>query len=316
MIDKTAIINAAQKFTSNGNIDGAIAEWKKVLENGKDGNVQNTIGDLYLRKGSQTQAVEAFTKAAEIFRKAGFYPKAIAIYKKILNILPNHVESIIALAKLNATKGLNANAADYYFKAADIFHRNGSAENAIKAVEMILKLSSTDLATREKIANWYIKAGIKPRAANEYAAIALSYLEKDDTVNAEKFFIKATEMDPDNISLFTGLSKLAEKAGDIELAYKHLEDAMSRDPHSKAPLLAYSELAIRNNRLDTAKETLLKLIVEDPSNNRARKLLGGLYLDENKSEKAWEQQTYMSPAQAYFKGCQRDRQSQYGKDHK
>lgn len=288
MIDKTAIINAAQKFASTGNIDGAIAEWKKVLENGKDGNVQNTIGDLYLRKGAQTQAVGAFTKAAEIFSKAGFYPKAIAIYKKILNILPNHVESLIALAKLNAKRGLNANAADYYFKAADIYHRNGYAENATKAVERILKLSTTDLSIRKKIADWYIKAGIKPRAANEYAAIALSYLEKDDIVNAEKFFIEATELDPDNVSLFIGLSSLAEKTGDIELAFKHLEDAMSRDPHSKASLLAYSELAIRNNRLDAAKETLLKLIEEAPS-NRARKLLGGLYLDENESEKAWEQ---------------------------
>ncbi len=289
MIDKNATINAAQRFASNGEIDNAIAEWEKLLKNGKDGNVHNTIGDLYLKKGSQAQAVEAFTKAAEIFRKAGFDPKAIAIYKKILNILPNNVESIMALATLNATKGLNANAANYYFRAADIYHRNNLAEKATMVIEKILKLSITDLATRIKIADWYIKAGLKPRAANEYAAIASSYLSKDDPVTAKKYFTRATELDPDNISLFIGLSRLAEKTGDIELAFKHLKDSMSRDPNSKETQMAYSELAIRSNKIDDAKKALLKLIEETPSYNPPRKLLGGLYLDENELQKAWEQ---------------------------
>lgn len=289
MQDKTAIRNAAQKFASNGNTDMAIAEWEKLLENGKDGNVQNTIGDLYMRKGTQAEAIKAFTEAAEIFRKDGFYPKSIAIYKKILNIHPNSVETIIALAKLNVIKGMDATAANYYFMAADLFHKNGYAEKATATVENILRLSTVDQATREKIAAWHIKAGMKPRAANEYAAIASNYLEKDDILNAGKFFTRAAELDPDNISAFTGLSKLAEKTGEIDLAFKHLEDAISKNPDSKEALIAYSELAIRNNKPYEAKETLLKLIEKAPSYNPSRKLLGGLYLNENETEKAWEQ---------------------------
>lgn len=289
MADKNSIINAAQKYASKGNIDAAITEYEKLVTSGNDGNIQNTIGDLYLRKGSEAQAVEAFTKAADIFRKSGFYPKAIAIYKKVLNIQPNSVESLIALAKLNASKGLNASAADYYFKAADIFQRNGYAEKATQAVERILKLTTNDIGIRIKIADWYIKSGIKPRAANEYAAIAISYLEKDDTANAEQFFTKATEMDPDSIASFVGLSRLAETTGNIELAFKHLEEAISRDPDSKDTLIAYAEFSIRNNKLDDAIKTLLKLIEKSPSFNHARKLLGGLYLDENNPERAWEQ---------------------------
>ena len=289
MIDKTAIINAAQKHASKGNIDMAIAEWEKLLANGKDGNVQNTIGDLCMKKGAQEQAVEAFEKAAEIFRQNGFYPKAIAIYKKILNIQPNRVESVIALAKLNAEKGLNASAADYYFKAAELFHRSGSTAKGTMAVEKILTLSTVDMKTREKIAEWYIRTGMKPSAANEYAAIALSYLEKDDTVNAEKFFTTAAEHDPDNISSFIGLSRLAEKTDNIEQAFTHLENAISLDSHNRDSLLAYSELAIRHNRIDDAKNTLLDMIERNPSYNQPRRLLAGLYLDENKLEKAWEQ---------------------------
>jgi len=112
--NKTAIINAAQKFASKGLIDKAISEWEKLLLDRKDGNIHNTIGDLYLRKGADEEAVKSFNKAAEIFRKDGFYPKAIAIYKKVLNIAPNDVDALIALAKLHADRGLTGNAIDNY----------------------------------------------------------------------------------------------------------------------------------------------------------------------------------------------------------
>ena len=148
MNNKTAIINAAQKYAAKGLVDKAIAEWQKLLDDRKDGNVQNTIGDLYLRKGSDREAVESFTKAAEIFRKDGFYPKAIAIYKKVLNIVPNDVDALIASAKLNANRGLFGNAIDNYYRAAEIYNKEGSTEKAGMVVEKILQLEPSDVNTR------------------------------------------------------------------------------------------------------------------------------------------------------------------------
>jgi hypothetical protein len=43
MKDKSAIIQDAQKFTAKGQLDKAISEWKKLIVDGKDGNVHNTI---------------------------------------------------------------------------------------------------------------------------------------------------------------------------------------------------------------------------------------------------------------------------------
>ncbi len=55
MLDKSTIVNAAQKYASKGQIDKAISEWEKLLEEKKDGNVHNNIGDLRLRKGSENE---------------------------------------------------------------------------------------------------------------------------------------------------------------------------------------------------------------------------------------------------------------------
>ncbi len=289
MKDKTSIINAAQKFVAKGQIDKAIVEWEKLLNEKKDGNIHNTIGDLYLRKGAEKKAIESFAIAAEILKKDGFYHKAIALYKKILNIVPNNVDALISLAKLNAERGLIGNAVENFFKAAEIFNRDGATEKAVMAVEKILQLSPSDLNTRIKIAELYLRSGHRERAANEYSAIASTYSEKDENEKAREFYQKANELDPENIQVFIGLSRLEEKANNIDQSFGYLEKALSHHPDSKEILLSYSQLCIRTNKIDNAKNTLLKLIEKNPSDIQSKKLLGILYLREGHLEKTWEE---------------------------
>ena len=59
-MDKVAITTAAQKFLAKGQIDMAIAEWEKLIGESNEGNVYNTIGDLYLKKNSKKEAGNGF----------------------------------------------------------------------------------------------------------------------------------------------------------------------------------------------------------------------------------------------------------------
>jgi tetratricopeptide (TPR) repeat protein len=287
MIDKSAIIKSAQKFTAKGQIDKAISEWEKLLQDRKDGNVHNTIGDLYLRQGSDKQALEEFIKAAEIFKKDGFFPKAIAIYKKVLNIAPSDVDALISLAKLNAEKGLMGNAIENYYKAAEIYNRDGQPDKATTVVEKMLQLSPSDIGTRSKIAYLYFRIGHRERAANEYASIATSYLDRDDYDNAQEYYDKAIEYDPECIPGLIGMSRLAEKQENPDQAFQFLEKALNHDPGNREVLLSYSTLALNANKSEQAKEALLKLSEESPSDMQTRKLLGTLYLNEGQRDEAW-----------------------------
>jgi tetratricopeptide (TPR) repeat protein len=287
MQDKSAIINAAQKLASKGQIDKAIAEWEKLIVNSKDGNVYNTIGDLYLKKGSETEAIVSFTKAAEIFKKDGFYPKAIALYKKILNIVPNDVNSMISLGKLNDDKGLTGSAIDYYFKAAEIYHREGSTENATTVVERILQLEPTDAETRKKIAYLYFRLGLRKRAANEYASIADDLLKKNDLEQAEEMCNQAIEFDPENTQAFASMSKLAELNNDQEKAFQYMEKAVSLEPDNKVLLMSFSSLLLNSNRTDEAIPALIKQIENHPTDLEAKRMLGEVYLKAGLYEQAW-----------------------------
>src|SRR5512143_3137133 len=119
-IDRNQVIKEAQKLTAKGQFDKAIAELTKIAkESPNDANVFNTIGDLCLKKNSKPEAVEAYQKAADILAADGFTSKAIALYKKVLNIDAKKIEAHLALADLNAEKGLTGNALESYKIVAD-----------------------------------------------------------------------------------------------------------------------------------------------------------------------------------------------------
>ncbi|MBI5409095.1 MAG: tetratricopeptide repeat protein [Nitrospirae bacterium] len=289
MKDKAAIIEAARKFAAKGQIDKAIAEMEKLLSEGKDGNIYNTVGDLYLKKGAQKEAVEAFTKAAEIYREDGFSPKAMALYKKILNILPADADTLTALAVLNAEKGLTANAVENFIRAAEIHNRNGDTEKALDLYEKVLHISPFDVNIRLKTTELYLKMGLKERAANGYTSIASDFMGKGDANKAHEYYYKAIEIDPQNISTLIGFSKLAEKANNTDKALEYLAQAVSFAPDNKSLSLSYANLAVKAGRKEDAKNTLLKLIEKDPSDTQSKKLLGILYLEEGGLEKAWKE---------------------------
>ena len=125
MADKTSIIKEAQKYLSKGQIDKAIAVWERLVRESPDGNTYNTVGDLYLKKGDRKNAIESFHRAASFFRDEGFTLKALALFKKVLNLNPADSDALIALGQLSEEKGLATDAIKYYLAAADSLSKEG-----------------------------------------------------------------------------------------------------------------------------------------------------------------------------------------------
>ncbi|HEX9761171.1 MAG TPA: tetratricopeptide repeat protein, partial [Candidatus Acidoferrales bacterium] len=90
--NKTKVLEAAQKFLNQGKVPQAILEYQKILRvEPKDQVALMTIGDLYVRTGDTTQALDYFEQLAKIFISDGFISKGIAIYKKIAKLAPDSI---------------------------------------------------------------------------------------------------------------------------------------------------------------------------------------------------------------------------------
>lgn len=289
MLDKSAIAKIAQKFSSKGQIDKAIAEWEKLLKESPDVNAYNAVGDLYLKKNAKREAIEVFTKAANIYRQEGFYLKAMALYKKILNISPTDRDALLSLAELNAEKGFTAIANDTFRTAAEIHIRQGENDVALEIYKRMLKYNPSDIEIKTKIAGLYLTSGLKEKAVKEFLSIASDYVDNGDYENAREFYNKAINIDPRNISSFIGLGKIARLSGDTKQAYEYINNALTISPDNNEALHSYAALAIETNDIDNAKQALTKLIESAPSNIQYKKLLGSIYLKEGLLEKALDE---------------------------
>ncbi|MBI5050805.1 MAG: tetratricopeptide repeat protein, partial [Nitrospirae bacterium] len=257
MLDKTAVTKIAQKHIEKGEIDKAIAELQKLLAEEHDPNIYNTIGDLYLRKKETENAIEVFKKAADIFREGGFYLKAIALYKKILNINPSDVPTLILSGELNAGRGLTGNASENFSTAVDILLKGGSTEKALDIYKKMIKVFPSNAALKIKAAELSVKIGYTEGAVKEYIEAATHYLDNGVTDKAQAFYHKAIELDPKNVAALLGLGRIAERQNNIEQALEYLKNALSIAPGNSNALLAYSSLAAKTGNTEEGRQCLI-----------------------------------------------------------
>lgn len=289
MADKTAIIKDAQKFLARGQVDKAIAEWEKIIKDGPDANVHNIIGDLYLKKGDKKSAIKSFHSAADVFRQDGFSLKALALYKKVLNINPSESWALFALGQLNEEKGLNTDAIKYYLASADSFSKEGEKSRLQEIYEKVVSLSPSNIPLRIKIAEIFMKDGIKAAAAKEYYEIARICQEKGDFEAGRENYLKVLDIQPKHKEAIIGLGELLNKIGGATAAEEHMRQAAILFHEDADVLFRYAELASSSGHTEAAKGCLTKIRSIDPENRAASELLGEVYLKEGATARAWEE---------------------------
>ncbi|MBI5634193.1 MAG: tetratricopeptide repeat protein [Nitrospirae bacterium] len=289
MLDKAAILKDAQKYLAKGAVDKAISELEKLVKDSPDGNTFNMIGDIYLRKGTQKSAIEYYQKAAIFFRQEGFSQKAQALYKKVLNINPADTDALIAFGEICEEKGMLAEAIKYYLVVADLFAKEGKKEKILDVYAKILSLSPANIPLRIKVADIYIKEGLKSDAAREFVHLARIYDEKGDIQKAREFFQKTLDIQPLNKEATLGLSQVYEKTGEIQLAMEQMRDAVVLFPEDLDILFRCADLASLSDDTGLGRKCLQRITEKEPKNIRACRMLGKLYLEAGETEMAWNQ---------------------------
>jgi tetratricopeptide (TPR) repeat protein len=287
MSDKSAIIKEAQRYLARGQLDKAIAEWEKLAKEYPDGNTSNTIGDLYLKSGNKSDAIDSFHKAASFFRQEGFALKALALYKKILNINAGDSDALYSLGELNEAKGLTTDAIKYYLASADSLSKEGKKEKLLGIYERILSLSPSNIPLRNGVAEIYTKEGLMAEAVQQYLHIARLYTEKGDTERAIIFYQKVLDAQPLSREAILELNSLYEGMDNFDKAIEQMKETVSLFPHDTEILLRCAEIHLMVKRFDEAREYIRQVVELEPANIKARRLLGDVYIKEGKKEKAW-----------------------------
>lgn len=277
-IDKNSILEQAQIFTTHGQFDKAIAEWKKLADGtSADGSIFNTIGDLHLKRNVPTEAVDAYLQAAQAFRTGGAALKAIALYKKILKVDPTQCEAYRGLADLNAERGLIGNAVSDYLTLSKLYRKAGQAAEALEVYRMIVTLDPGNVEAQQELAESALSqegpgqpaalpSGSSGRAEwtrQDFINEAVKHTMAERYAEAEGMLLQLLEREPGDPEVCRRLASLHLRSG----AYVS----------AKAEFRFLVEAAIRAQDFEPAQVMCLEYLKVDPTCVTLIELLGSVY---------------------------------------
>lgn len=127
----------------------------------------NRVGDLMVKAGQTSQAVDYYEKAVDNYVDGGFFNNAIALCNKILRASPGRAVVYYKLGKISAHKGFKADAKTNFLEYADRMHKAGNADEAFRALAEFADLCPDQTDIRLMLADQLTKAGKKDPAIEQ-----------------------------------------------------------------------------------------------------------------------------------------------------
>ncbi len=279
-LDRDATLKKAEKLLRQGRLEPAIAEYVRVVDEfPRDWSTANTLGELYARAGQTPQAVAQYSRIAQHFVDEGFYPKAAALYKKILKLQPQDEVTQIQLADISARQGLLADAKSHLNAIAARRRAKGDRRGAAEIVVRLGTIDPADFDARLAAARTLEEMGEEEEAGKRFKALHDDLLEKGRTVEAIEALKEFVRINPLEREARSILAKSALEQGDVAGAREFLdEDSAGDDPVLLLPL---AEIELRSGELTRAKGLLGRLMTADPSRRGTVTELGWSFVDSS-----------------------------------
>jgi tetratricopeptide (TPR) repeat protein len=285
--DRETALKNAEKAIKLGKVDAAIAEYVKVVESHpRDWNSANALGDLYVRVKQTEKGVQQYTRIAEHLAEEGFYPKAAALFKKILKIKPDDEYSLLQTGDLAAKSGKLVDAKQYFNQVMERRTKRGDKKGATEIAIRLGTLDPDDFESRTNAARLAIESGDTTTALREYKDIA-ARLEKLDKFEAALVPLKAAY----------DLDKT-----DDRLRSRLFTAYLDGDPASARPLARgaddlqqVADAFEKAGRHDAALEVLGEISAADPANLEIKANLAQAHIARGELDKA---KSFLSPETA------------------
>ena len=229
-MDKNKIIEAAAKLVAKGAYDKAIKEYQKILEvDPRDVRILQKMGELYQKKGENSQAAAYFTQVAESYTNDGFFLKAVALYKQVLKLDPSLLDINIKLAELHQQLQLLGEAMAYFQIVANHYDKAGATRKSLEVLKKMVDLDPDNVASRVKLADLYVREGMNAEASGEFTRAA-EHLKRNNRVDD---YLRVAErlsaLEPNNLKLAKELAEMYLTRNDQKRALAKLQVCFKAD---------------------------------------------------------------------------------------
>ena len=242
MAHKDQLFESAQKFLAKGQVARAVGEYQKLIEAfPKDFRSRQKLAELLCREQRFDEALAHFEAVARNFAEAGFYLKAITIYKQMQKLDPSRADTYLRVAELNEQHGLIGNALSEYHNLVAFHDRHGKLREAAAVLQKMICLEPDNTGLRRRLIETLAAAGEETPAREQLHALLRLLNSKRDHAGIVRLYTKFPDLALQDVASHLPLARALLGNGQVDEALSLLESLCLQEPDQPELLLTLCE---------------------------------------------------------------------------
>ena len=258
---KEKYLASAQKFIERGQLDKALAEFTKVVqEDPKDTRTLLKMAEIHAKRGSNVEATEIYLRTGDLYADQGFAQKAVAVYKNVLKLSPGMVAAHLKVAALFNQLGLVSDAVQQFELAATALERAGKSADAVAALRQAVDIQPENVVLRVRLAESASHAGLVDDAVRAFAQAA-DHLKAQGRVDESlRVMERLLFHQPGNFAKARELAEAYIAKGTPRLALPKLQACLNGDPRDPRTLSLLARALEQMGQVPKAVSVLKELV--------------------------------------------------------
>lgn len=251
----------AVEFEQLKQFDKAIAMYQRAIEEAEshgeevDVALYNKLGDLTLRLGRVSDAVDYYERAVERYAALGLFNNAIALCNKILRNAPGRSTVYLTLGRICARKGLRGDASRNFLEYASRMRSEDRTEEAMRALAEVADMNPELTEIRGMVEEYAERAGIQLHRRRTPLATAVTTSKAHDLVFLDVGFELPEEKRRAPVSMRKAATPAAEAVVSDEAQSTPVPPSKIAPTDSTPAAVNLADVVIFDPVLERAKET-------------------------------------------------------------
>ena len=194
----------------------------------------NRVGDLLLRTGNASDALNHYEQAIDLYAERGFLNNAIALCNKVLRQSPGRASIYYKLGRISANKGFKSDAKKNFLEYADRMQKVGQIDEAFRALKEFADLCPDQDDIRLLLAEQLTKENRQEEALEQLHKLHVKLDSEGRTAEARATVDRMKSIDPEAVPRTTG-SQRQQKTSDLIFLDTSYEQTRPRERVRTAP---------------------------------------------------------------------------------